>query len=244
MSFIKLFQRLLWTDSNLLCMPSCISKYQSAFVTLQCHSFKNKKDGKTSSFALKLDMAKAYDRVEWNFLEKMVFHSKWVKLIMKCITSVSYAAVVNRTITDSFEATRGLRQGDPLSPYLFLIFTGGFSALLQKAQTENFVEGVRACKGGPWGEPSFFFADDSLIFANNRNEECYKIAEIIKLYEDASKQLVNFTKSALMVSTRMETNRKQVLKDFFGVQSTSQPKKYFGLPTIFEEQQKESFHWS
>jgi hypothetical protein len=104
------------------------------------HFLQNKRSGGDCFAALKLDMSKAYDRVEWHFLkrmmEKMGFDSRWINLIMQCVSTVSYRIKVNGELTEEIVPTRGLRQGDPLSPYLFLICAERFSGLLHEAELE------------------------------------------------------------------------------------------------------------
>ena len=128
---------------------------------------KTKKFGKKGQLALKLDMSKAYDRVEWVFLEKIMlqmgFNSKWVGWILECIRSVTYSILVNGEPQGHIVPTRGIRQGDPLSPYLFLLCSEGLNGLIQQAVTEGNIQGVSLCKNGP-KISHLFFADDSLLF--------------------------------------------------------------------------------
>ncbi|KAH0992426.1 hypothetical protein GBA52_003909, partial [Prunus armeniaca] len=90
-------------------------------------------------------MSKFYDQIEWPFLEGMLqrlgFNCRWVSLIMDCVRTVSYLVQVMGQPTGKIVPTRGLRQGDPLSPYLFLFCAEGLSALLTKAQRDKHLHG-------------------------------------------------------------------------------------------------------
>jgi hypothetical protein len=110
--------------------------------------------------AAKLDMSKAYDRVEWDYLRaillKLGFHERWVALVMMCVTSVTYSIMLNGEQKGFIRPGRGLCQGDLLSSYLFLICTEGLSALLRKAERDSILHGISICWGGPRVSHLFF----------------------------------------------------------------------------------------
>ena len=103
---------------------------------------------------MKLDMAKAYDRVEWvylrNILLTMGFDEGFVQLIMKCVETVSFRVRVNGAFSEPFVPSRGIRQGDPLWPYLFLLCAEGLSCLLKSIGPQYLARGVRVGVHSPW----------------------------------------------------------------------------------------------
>ena len=105
------------------------------------------KIGKTGSMALKLDMNKAFDRGEWSCLEKIMtkigFHSRWISMVMSCVTSVTYSIRINGVPQGCITPTRGLRQGDPLSPYLFLLCAESLSSLVHKSAEMGTLQGLQ-----------------------------------------------------------------------------------------------------
>lgn len=120
--------------------------------------------------ALKLDMSKAYDRVEWNFLEpfmiKLGSDQQWVKVIMKCVTYVSYSILLKGALTIVFTPNHGLRQGDSLSLYLFLLYVKYRLIMIRKAKCEGKIHGIHICCRAPL-VTHHFFADDNLLFSQS-----------------------------------------------------------------------------
>ena len=129
----------------------------------------------------------------------MGFNKNWINLIMKCISSVSYSVIINGTAYGNITPTRGLRQGDPLSPYLFLLCVEGFSALIHDAAKNNQLQGIGICRGAP-KITHLFFVDDSFLFCQANGNECNKLKEILCMYELVSGQKINTEKSSIFFS--------------------------------------------
>lgn len=146
-------------------LPHIISPLQSAFVpgrlisdnTLVAteiahfmHRIRRQNDG---FFSLKLDISKAYDRLEWGFLEailtKMGFVRSWIEVILCSLKSVSYSILINGESGGYIVPTRGIRQGDPLSPYLFILCAEGLSSLITQSIHAGMLKGLSVCPGAP-----------------------------------------------------------------------------------------------
>ncbi|XP_059668809.1 uncharacterized protein LOC132313890 [Cornus florida] len=170
------------------------------------------KSGKTGFFALKLDIAKVFDRIEWAFLELMLQHmgfdEHWVSLIMECVSTVSYSIIINGESGGLVKPSRGLRQGDPLSPYLFLLCTEGLSTLLHRAHHQNLISGLKLSR---YNSPitHLLFADDSLLFRESSTTEARNLRNLLKRYELLSGQLVNFHKFGVFFSTNTRPSRRR-----------------------------------
>lgn len=157
----------------------------------------NRRVGNVSWVALKLDMSKAYDKVEWSFLEhimlKLGFASEWVKLIMWCISSVSYSFNLNGNRLGHIVPSHGIRPGDPLSLYLFLVCAEGLSCLLQGAERRRTISELSVARYCP-PISYLFFTDNSLLFFKVRMAEGAAIQAALQWYERASGQTINFDK--------------------------------------------------
>lgn len=193
--------------------------------------------------ALKLNMSKTYDRLEWAFLqqimEKMGFHPTWVGWIVECISSVTYSVLVNGAPKGHIIPTRGILQGDRLSPYLFLLCSASLNGLIEAAVERKEIEGFSLCKTGP-KISHLFFADNSLFFCRAQVEDVRKIQEILAVYEKASGQKINSDKKNLFFSKNLPELAKELIKLLLGVLEIKEYEQYLGLPTMVGRNKKAS----
>ncbi|XP_019097511.1 PREDICTED: uncharacterized protein LOC109131263 [Camelina sativa] len=166
-------------------------------------------------------MSKAYDRLEWDFIEaalkQMGFHPTWVNWIIQCVSTVSYSYLVNGQAQGIVNPRREIRQGDPLSPYLFIICSEVLSGLCLKAQSQGNLLGLRVAKGSPRVN-HLLFADDTMFFIRSDYHSCMTLRRILQKYEAASGQKINQAKSSITFSAKTPASAKELAKNILEIQ--------------------------
>ena len=186
--------------------------------------------------AVKTDMSKAYDRIEWSFLKEVLhtlgFHEVWISWIMECVSSVSYSFLINGGPQGKVIPARGLRQGDPLSPYLFILCTEVLSGLCQKALVNGSLPGIKVARNCP-AINHLLFADDTMFFGKTNPTSCAALVTILKRYEAASGQCINLGKSSITFSSKTPAEAKARVKRELNISNEGGIGKYLGLPENF-----------
>ena len=190
--------------------------------------------GKEKGILCKLDIEKAYDHIRWDFLmqmlERMGFGSKWIRWNNGCISTASFSVLINGSPSGFFQSSRGLRQGDPLSPYLFVIGMEALSCLLKRDVEGNFISGCRfgGRDGGEIVVSHLLYFDDTIIFCEANPEQLMYLKWTLMWFETFSGLKINLNKSEIISLGRVDNMEELAAELGCGVGSL--PNKYLGLP--------------
>ncbi|GKV19324.1 hypothetical protein SLEP1_g29604 [Rubroshorea leprosula] len=222
-------------------MNSIISQNQSAFIggrhiadgiIITNELIHDAKRRKWPTLIFKADFEKAYDSVNWCFLDcmlqKLGFCEKWRLWIQECLASATTSVLVNGSPTEEFKMSKGLRQGDPLAPFLFLVVAEALNGLIIKAVEEGMLTGVRV-GSGDLDITHLQFADDTIIFCEASPQNVWVIKGIFRSFELISGLKVNFFKSSLS-GINVEDDKLSEMADSINCVVGDIPFKYLGVP--------------
>lgn len=224
-------------------LPDVISLNQTAFVqgrrisdnVLLAHELVRNyhRQGITPRCAIKIDLMKAFDSLNWDFilncLKVMGFPLSFLRWIKGCITSPYFSVAVNGSLCGYFAGQRGLRQGDPLSPYLFVIAMEVFSKLLDTAADEGRIGFHPRCKSIKLTH--LCFADDLFLFTNGSKESLVAILEVLNTFYNWSGLKLNPEKSEIFTGGITEEGI-SILVNSSGFKKGTLPVRYLGLPLV------------
>ncbi|EOY17514.1 Uncharacterized protein TCM_042330 [Theobroma cacao] len=223
-------------------LPSIITENQSGFVggrlisdnILLAQELIGKLNTKSrgGNLALKLDMMKAYDKLDWSFLFKVLqhfgFNGQWIKMIQKCISNCWFSLLLNGRTEGYFKSERGLRQGDSISPQLFIIaaeyLSRGLNALYDQYPSLHYSSGVSISVS------HLAFADDVLIFTNGSKSALQRILAFLQEYQEISGQRINVQKSCFVTHTNVSSSRRQIIAQTTGFSHQLLLITYLGAP--------------
>ncbi|RVW20876.1 Transposon TX1 uncharacterized 149 kDa protein [Vitis vinifera] len=189
---------------------------------------------KEKGLICKLDIEKAYDSINWKFLlktlHKMGFGPRWVGWMWSCISTAKFSVLVNGVPAGFFPSSRGLRQGDPLSPYLFVLGMEVLDALLRRAVAGGYLSGcsIKGDRRHNLKISHLFFADDTIMFCEANKEHLTHLNWILLWFEAASGLRINLDKSEIIPVGVVEEIEEMAVE--LGCRVGSLPSHYLGLP--------------
>jgi hypothetical protein len=222
-------------------MNSAVATTQSTFIKGRClvdgvmvtnEVIDLAKRSDRSCLILKVDFEKAYDSVDWGFLEYMLrrfgFEGIWIDWMKACVFAGNLSVLVNGSPTSEINIQRGLKQGDPLAPFLFLLVAEGFAGLMRSAVEKNLFKGFIV---GPDNVvvSHLQYADDTICVGEATTENLWTLKAILRGFELASGLKVNFWKSCLM-GVNVPSSFMGMACNFLNCKYGEIPFVYLGLP--------------
>eukprot|EP00253_Pinus_taeda_P006734 PITA_06734 len=189
------------------------------------------KQSKQAGMLLKLDLSKAFDKLSWSYIQQMLisfgFCSTWVRWIMSLITSSHFSLLFNGFPSRPFKPSRGIRQGDPLSPFLFVIMAEGLGRHIKQALQSNQLRGISIHNSLASSHQQF--VDDTILYGYPLAQEASRLKSLLNDFSDASGTQVNSSKSQIFF-LHTPPSVKSAVSCILGFQSASLPSTYLGAP--------------
>lgn len=227
-------------------MPDLVNPCQSSFVPKRqitdnivvyqetLHTMR-KKRGETGYMALKIDLEKAYDRLAWSFIRETLsdagINEDWCRNIMHCIETTRMSILWNGEPTDWFKPSRGIRQGDAMSPFIFVLCIEKLSHMIKEEVANGRWKGVKLTKDGPM-ITHLMFADDMTLFSEASMEQMTVIKECLDKFYSISGQKVNYTQSQIFFSADVREDLAVNISSLAGISKTNNLGRYLGVPSI------------
>lgn len=206
------------------------------------HTMNHRRRG-VGLLALKADMERAYDKMEWEFIRVVLrcfgFHEKWIHLIFQCLSSVSFSILLNGSPFGLFKPSRGLRQCDPLSPFLFIMGMEVLSRLMMRAEASAAIHGIKISRAAP-PLSHLLFADDTMVFARATVAEFSAVVDILSKCSGWSGQTINLRKSLVFFSKNVALPTIELLLNQMGIDYAAQQGTYLGLPLILPRSKRQA----
>nr|XP_025679206.1 uncharacterized protein LOC112779177 [Arachis hypogaea] len=176
------------------------------------------------------------------FKEGIMPEERWVSLIMKCVRSATYKIRINERLTSKIIPERGLRQGDPISPYLFIMAAEVFTILMEEARERKEISGFKIAPTAP-PITHLLFADDCIIFTEAREEKIYNLILILNKYTEASGQMINLDKSGIIFGSQVPIQTRVNIEEIIGMKCWDNLGMYLGLPGIWGRSKIKALNW-
>lgn len=207
------------------------------------HSLRTNKTQK-NYMMIKIYLEKAYDRLRWDFIEDTLreagFGDTWVRNIMGCVTSAHLALLWNGQRQEWFYPKRGIRQGDALSPYLFVLCVDRLTHLIKHLAEEGKWKGIKLSRRGPT-LTHLFFADDLVLLAEASVDQMQEIRRCLDFFCKVSGQRVSLNKSEIFFSSNVPREDIESILEVAGMPRTLNLGRYLGVPSIHGRVTKSMF---